>query len=360
MRVTAISGYGVKGPACFLVQIAGRRLILDMGEGPDGDRRPDLSGLEPVDGVLVSHGHRDHVGALERAASLGDPPVYATRMTIAGGEGAPLARARPLPLRGKTTIAGLDVETGRASHAPGGVWMRIGGPEGVLYTGDFTLESGLYPFDPPPPAAALILDCAYGVHDAPLARGREAIREAARKGPLLLPAPPDGRGLEMAIALMGDAPVRLCAAHRAVVERLLAGKEAQVLSEAGRRALADLAAQAGDLSGEVKLAGVMIAAKASADSGLAAALVSRACEESVRIIFTGHLAQGSKANALVAAKQAEFIRWNVHPRLGDLKWLLGLTKPCIVLPAFLPGDRLDALRRALPEYRLSDAATIAW
>jgi len=29
-----VSGVGVKGPACFVVEAAGKRLMLDLGEGP--------------------------------------------------------------------------------------------------------------------------------------------------------------------------------------------------------------------------------------------------------------------------------------------------------------------------------------
>ncbi|WP_281262074.1 hypothetical protein [Azospirillum thermophilum] len=32
-RLTAVSGVGAKGPACFLVEAAGRRLLLDLGRG---------------------------------------------------------------------------------------------------------------------------------------------------------------------------------------------------------------------------------------------------------------------------------------------------------------------------------------
>lgn len=58
-RLTALSGFDRKGPAAFFAQIDGHRLLLDLGEGPDEARRPDIVGLGPVDAILLSHGHPD-------------------------------------------------------------------------------------------------------------------------------------------------------------------------------------------------------------------------------------------------------------------------------------------------------------
>jgi len=49
-----ISGVGAKGPACFLFEAAGKRLMLDLGEGPPPGSMPEIDGLGPVDAVVLS------------------------------------------------------------------------------------------------------------------------------------------------------------------------------------------------------------------------------------------------------------------------------------------------------------------
>ncbi|MGP9820588.1 MBL fold metallo-hydrolase [Salinarimonas sp. NSM] len=347
IRVTAISGFGTKGPACFLVEIAGARLLLDCGEGPDRGLRPDLSDVGRLDAVLLSHGHGDHVGALELVAP--DVPLHATATVIALAGHPALARARVLPLAGETAIAGVRVETGRASHAPGGVWMRLGGADGVLYTGDVTAESRAWPLDRMPPARIVIADAAYGTWDVSLDEAAAPLRARARAGaPLLLPCPADGRGLDIALAIGESVRVRLCPAHRRVAT--LALTRGLLADAAVADAVARLLdAQAPLVEGSA-LDGVMIAAGPNAESGVAAALFARAVRAgagAMETIFTGHVAQGTPVADAVAQGRARFVRWNVHPRLSDLRALCAAARPEMLMPAFLPAEALPALARAL-------------
>src|SRR5580698_2131476 len=142
-----ISGVGKKGPACFLLEAGGRRLLLDLGEGPPPGCLPEIDDIGRVDALVLSHGHRDHVGGLSLLPRLGNPPVYATEIVARGLPDGIVTRE--LPVGGNADVLGIAVETGRNGHAPGGIWLHFAVDGGFLYTGDFSAESILYAYDPP-------------------------------------------------------------------------------------------------------------------------------------------------------------------------------------------------------------------
>ena len=96
--LTAISGGSGKTPACFLVETGRVRLLLDIGLGPQPGLLPDVTGVGKVDALLLSHGHRDHIGGLHLRRQLGDPPVFAPAYIMRFLP--PDVCAQPLPLGG--------------------------------------------------------------------------------------------------------------------------------------------------------------------------------------------------------------------------------------------------------------------
>lgn len=347
--VRAISGLGGKAPACFLVETGTARFILDLGEGPGASQFPDLSGIGPVDAILVSHGHADHIGGLHLAGELGNPPIYATAMTRAFAGHPRLQAAQTLPLQGTLEIAGTMIETGRAGHAAGGVWMRIGGPGGLLYTGDLCRESLLYPIDPPLPARTLIVDASYGRYDEDIAPAFDSLTVTARNGPLLLPLPPTGRGVEIAVLLHeAGLPVSICDQHRHVAG-LMVQSDAGTLVPGGRERLGAMLSAAASLEATSAASSVMIAANGGATGGVSKALMERFLSEpEVQILFTGHIEEGTPASALIEKGRASFLRWNVHPRFRDLSWLHGIVRPQTTLYAFCDDETAQDLTQALP------------
>ncbi|MFC5386335.1 MBL fold metallo-hydrolase [Aquamicrobium segne] len=347
IRAKAVSGLGGKAPACFLIETGQARFLLDLGEGAPG-QFPDLSGIGTVDAILISHGHADHIGGLHLADQVGNPPIYATAMTKAFAGHPKLAEALILPLQGQVEIAGVIVETGRAGHAAGGIWMRISGEEGVLYSGDFCRESLLYPVDTPLAAKTLIVDASYGAYDTDITDAISTLIDAARKGPLLLPLPPTGRGVEIAVLLHeAGCPVFICDQHHRSAELMLAG-DAATLVEGGRDRLGHMLSHAGRLDAKSDAQGAMIAANGATTAGLSKTLMARfANKNNVQILITGHVEAGSPAKAAIEKGRAGFLRWNVHPHLHDLVWLHKLVRPQTTLYAFCDDDTADAVRAFL-------------
>ena len=332
--LTPISGLGAKGPACFLVETRESRFLLDLGYGPQPGLWPDVSSIGRVDALFLSHGHRDHAGGLKLLREVGSPPVYATdivRATLPQD-----TRSESLPLQGTAEVCGVRVTTGRSGHAPGGIWLHLGIGGGLLYMGDYSVESEVYAYDPPPEAATIILDASYGAYDATLGDCITALEPVFASPAALLPVPPAGRGPEIAFHLLrsGCALPAIDEAMRTSLETLC-GSASACLRDNVSGPLCELLQSAPDIDGAH---GVMLAGAADAASGRAAELV--AAWESLStpaIVFTGYLPPGTPAERLTRSERAAYMRWNVHPRLSDNASLVRSTRARQVLPAF--GDR---------------------
>jgi Cft2 family RNA processing exonuclease len=352
-----ISGVGRKGPACFLLETGGKRLLLDLGEGPPPGCLPDIEGLKQVDAVILSHGHKDHVGGLGLLPKLGNPPVYAT---------GPVARAlpktiaaQPLPIGGQAEVLGIAVETGRNGHAPGGIWLHfhIGG--GFLYTGDYCAESTLYDYDLPAKAAAsALIDCSYGDYQKPLAECWSTLAQYLGRGPLLLPAPANGRAPEIALELMrhGVEEIYVDDTMRRALDHL--GGSDDISPRAGRRdEIERLAYVVKPIDGA---RGIMLAASADGASGATARLIPEfETKPEVTILFTGYVNPGTPAERLTKSGRAQTVRWNVHPRLADTVELVRSVRAKMVIPAFCDRWYLAQLAAALAPAQVTMDGPIA-
>lgn len=333
-KLTAISGVGAKGPACFRVETGAARLLLDLGYGPDPGQWPDVEGVGRVDALLLSHGHRDHAGALARLApQVGNPPLFATATVLnrigRNDEGT------VLPLRGDAEVCGVRVRTGRNGHAPGGIWLHLDVGDGLLYTGDYGVESPVYAFDTPPVAGTVVLDGTYGDYSSSIDDCAAELGPVFDRGAALLPVPADGRGPELAyhLATSGGKLPCIGADLRASLERM-AGAERDSLRPGVADELARIARDAPPIA---EPRGILLTGRADASDGEAAGLVAR-WEGKARpeIVFTGYFPFESPAHRLVGARRASYIRWNAHPRLSDNISLARAVKARTVIPAF--GD----------------------
>jgi Cft2 family RNA processing exonuclease len=344
-KLTAVSGGGAKGPACFLLEAEGRRLLFDLGYGPQPGLWPDVSCVGKVDALLLSHAHRDHAGGLKLLPDVGNPPLYLTEPL------AHLLREHAIggifPLSGTAQVLGFKVTTGRNGHAPGGVWIHVDVCGGVLYMGDCSRESLIYAFDPPPSARVVILDASYGAYEGSLGECERKLDERCLDRDVLLPVPPGGRAPEIALHFTrkGTMPA-LDDAVRQATAWLGAEHGESVLPEV-RSELALLAREAPAIGGR----GIALAATADGTSGAAARLIEE-CERdsSPDIVFTGYLPPGTPAERLTNSGRGAFIRWNVHPRFSDNVALARAVGAQQVVPAFggpkQPGEWQQAFAPA--------------
>jgi ribonuclease J len=160
VRVTFLGGLGEIGRNCLVVEHSGRMVILDCGimfpdpEMPGIDLvLPDfhylVSNVDKIDGIIISHGHEDHMGGLAFLLREVKAPIYSSRLTLAMARG----RIEEAGLASRTEfiavndgerrkIGVFDVEFIPVTHSvPNGFATAFHTPQGViLHSGDFKLD----------------------------------------------------------------------------------------------------------------------------------------------------------------------------------------------------------------------------
>ncbi|WP_192456493.1 MBL fold metallo-hydrolase [Musicola keenii] len=336
----AVSGVGGKSPAAFMVEVDGFRLMLDLGEGPRPGQLPDIGELPPPDAICLSHAHIDHCGGLILREAWGYPPVYATERVWRQIPATWVAEEdrRILPEHGRCEIGPVLMITGRSGHSPGGIWMHVVAGGGLTYTGDWSTESSLFPFDLPPEAALLITDASYGDRAQSLAEQKAIMLQACRDG-ALIGVPGWGRAPDMALYLMeyGVVP-RLCSQVQQEIS-LLIDSQIPYLRQHLHHLLSHQSAR------PYRPDDVIICSDGTASSGLSAALRSQA--DRFHFIFSGQIPYSSPAMMMLQAGRARWLPWNVHPRLSDQLMLANLTHAHTVIPAFIEPHNASQIEEQL-------------
>src|SRR5215213_4706360 len=158
-RVLFLGGLGEIGRNMFAIEDRGEILVIDCGLSFPNEEMlgvdlvlPDFSYIvERADlcvGVVLTHGHEDHVGGLSWFLREVEAPVFGTPLTLglarrrldeAGIE----ADMRAVSAPGTFSIAGFDCRVLSVSHSiPDAVAISVDTSGGrVLYTSDFKLDS---------------------------------------------------------------------------------------------------------------------------------------------------------------------------------------------------------------------------
>ncbi|MBM7564671.1 ribonuclease J [Paenibacillus sacheonensis] len=160
LLVFALGGVGEIGKNMYVVQYANDIVVVDAGlKFPEEDMLgidiviPDITYLtenrDKVRGILITHGHEDHIGGLPYVLKHLNVPLYATKLTLGLIEG----KLKEAGLLGETKRilinAESEVQLGaikasffKTNHSiPDSVGVCLDTPEGtVVHTGDFKFD----------------------------------------------------------------------------------------------------------------------------------------------------------------------------------------------------------------------------
>lgn len=160
LLIFALGGVGEIGKNMYVIQYNNDIVVVDSGlKFPEEDMLgidiviPDISYLtenrDKVRGILITHGHEDHIGGLPYVLRHLNVPVYGTKLTLGLIEG----KLKEAGLLGETKRilinADSEVQMGsirasffKTNHSiPDSVGVCLDTPEGiVVHTGDFKFD----------------------------------------------------------------------------------------------------------------------------------------------------------------------------------------------------------------------------
>ena len=160
LKIIPLGGLDEIGKNITVFEYGNEIVLVDCGlEFPEDDMLgvdlviPDVTYLEKnkdkIKGMVVTHGHEDHIGAIPYVLKQINIPIYATKLTIGLiknklEEHKLLASTKLVTVEQGQTInfGNIKVEFIRSSHSiPDSVMLAIHTPVGVvLHTGDFKVD----------------------------------------------------------------------------------------------------------------------------------------------------------------------------------------------------------------------------
>ncbi|WP_274651491.1 ribonuclease J [Paenibacillus humicola] len=160
LLVFALGGVGEIGKNMYVVQYGNDIVVVDSGlKFPEEDMLgidiviPDIAYLtenrDKVRGILITHGHEDHIGGLPYVLKYLNVPVYGTKLTLGLIEG----KLKEAGLLGETKrilinpdsevqLGSIRASFFKVNHSiPDSVGVCLDTPEGIIvHTGDFKFD----------------------------------------------------------------------------------------------------------------------------------------------------------------------------------------------------------------------------
>jgi len=159
VKIVALGGLGEIGLNLMVVECAQSAIIIDAGVMFAEERElgvglllPDLTYLEEsclnLEGIVLTHAHEDHIGALAYLLRRFPAPVYGTEVTLAfarrglAEDGLAGADLRLLHPGAEIELGPFRVEAVRVTHStPDSVALAIRTPAGLMvHSGDFKID----------------------------------------------------------------------------------------------------------------------------------------------------------------------------------------------------------------------------
>lgn len=160
VRFAALGGLGEIGKNLYVYECANDMFIVDCGLAfPDEEMFgvdlvvPDFTYLEKnrdkFRGIVITHGHEDHIGALPYLLKKINVPIYGTRLTLGLVEGKlkehglmSTAQLNVVQPRQNVRMGCMSVEFIRVNHSiPDSCAVAVHTPAGIfVHTGDFKVD----------------------------------------------------------------------------------------------------------------------------------------------------------------------------------------------------------------------------